>query len=444
MKNAKQAFWGCLIVLSLLWWGVDSTDWAQVNGVFAWRTVLSQYTGILGIGVMSVGMILAMRPAFLERHFDGLDKMYRLHKWLGIAGLVISIGHWLIAKGPKWMVAAGWLERGARKPRPALPEGSLQQLLAQQRGLAESIGEWAFYLAVVLIVLALIKRFPYRRFFQTHRILALAYLALVFHAVVLLRFEYWSSPLGVVLGMLMAAGSVAAVMSLFRLRVGSSRVAGRVVALEHQPALNVLAVDIELADGWQGHESGQFAFVTFHPEEGPHPFTIASNWNGDGRIRFLVKGLGDYTRILPDRLRVGDPVKVEGPHGRFDFAGDAPRQIWIGGGIGITPFVARLKELAQRPDGKAIDLFHTTAAYDQEIIDRLARDADAANVRLHVRWDERDGRLDLDSLVAAVPDWRQADVWFCGPAQFGRVLREGLVRLGLPAGRFHQELFEMR
>ena len=59
-------------------------------------------------------------------------------------------------------------------------------------------------------------------------------------------------------------------------------------------------------------------------------------------------------------------------------------------------------------------------------------------------WDARDGRLDLARLQKAVPDWREADVWFCGPARFGRMLRDGLVGLGFPAERFHQELFEMR
>ena len=43
------------------------------------------------------------------------------------------------------------------------------------RGIAETIGEWAFYAAVILIVLALVKRFPYRWFFRTHRWLALVY-----------------------------------------------------------------------------------------------------------------------------------------------------------------------------------------------------------------------------------------------------------------------------
>jgi ferredoxin-NADP reductase len=77
-------------------------------------------------------------------------------------------------------------------------------------------------------------------------------------------------------------------------------------------------------------------------------------------------------------------------------------------------------------------------------IEKLTRDADAAQVRLHVLWDARDGRLDLARLQKAVPDWREADVWFCGPARFGRMLQDGLVGLGFPAERFHQELFEMR
>ena len=68
-----------------------------------------QYTGVLGMGVMSVAMLLAVRPAWLEHRLHGLDKMYRLHKWLGISGLVLAVLHWLCAQGPKWLVQAGLL-----------------------------------------------------------------------------------------------------------------------------------------------------------------------------------------------------------------------------------------------------------------------------------------------------------------------------------------------
>lgn len=151
-----------------------------------------------------------------------------------------------------------------------------------------------------------------------------------------------------------------------------------------------------------------------------------------------------YTATLPQRLHVGDSVRVEGPYGRYNFQGKTHRQIWIAGGIGITPFVARLKALATTHDGKRIDLFHSRSAYDQGVIDKLTADAHEANVRLHILWDERDGRLDVDRLIKAVPDWREAELWFCGPAHFGRTIREGLAAIGFPPHRFHQELFEMR
>ena len=158
----------------------------------------------------------------------------------------------------------------------------------------------------------------------------------------------------------------------------------------------------------------------------------------------MIKGLGDYTGRLADELKVGDRVTLEGPYGRFTFAGPARQQIWIGAGIGITPFISRMEALAASPDGKAVDLFHTTATYDAGAISLLERDAAAAAVKLHVLWDERDGRLDANRVCRTVKGWRDADVWFCGPAGFGENLRKRLVEMGFPAGRFHQELFEMR
>ena len=441
MKAIKYLLWGGLLVISLLWWAADQTSFLVLEGVFAWRNVLTQYSGIVGIGVMSLAMMLAVRPAFLERHVDGLDKMYRLHKWLGITGLVVSVSHYLIVSAPKWAVGLGWLERPARPPRPSLPEGSLQQAFASQRGLAEGVGEWAFYIAVVLMLLALIKYFPYRRFFQTHRLLAVTYLAFVFHSVILVKFDYWQTPLGMVLAVMLVLGSVSAVLSLLRKRLGGRRVKAEVTAVERLAGMDVLAVDLRLEDGWPGHQAGQFAFVTFHADEGPHPFTIASAWSGDGHLRFLIKALGDYTRALPERLHVGDRAVLEGPYGRFNFTGSGGRQIWISGGIGITPFVARMQALADSASSQPVDLFHSTAQLTPEVSSRLSADAERAKVRLHLFHGRK---FVIGDLLNGVDDWRDADIWFCGPAAFGREVRECLVALGLPAQRFHQELFAMR
>lgn len=444
MKHIQFAYAGLLLLLSLLWWLADPL---LPNGYeyFALRTVAINYTGVIGMGVMSVGMILALRPVRIEPLLDGLDKTYRLHKWLGITGLVFSVVHWLWAQGTKWAVGWGWLVKPERGPRPELTD-PVEIFFRAQRGLAESVGEWAFYAAVALIVIALVKRFPYRLFFKTHRLLALAYLALVFHSVVLTPFGYWTQPMGVVLALLMAGGSVAAAVSLTG-RVGHRRKAvGEIEELVNFADNRVLKVAIRFKDRWPGHEAGQFAFVTFSTDEGAHPFTISSGWQGDGRLFFLIKGIGDYTARLPELLRVGDLVTVEGPYGRFDFANtgasDKRRQIWVGGGIGITPFIGRMKHMAAEqtdrdwPAGQQVDLFHSTTEVDQGALDKLAADAQSANVRLHVLIDARDGYLTGERLRAAVPEWREASVWFCGPAGFGEALKRDLAAHG-QIGRAH-------
>ena len=159
---------------------------------------------------------------------------------------------------------------GSTRRRGQVHEG-IFALLQRFRGIAETIGEWAFYAAVILIVLALVKRFPYRWFFRTHRWLALICTALVVHAVVLTPPDYWTSPLGLVLAVLMAAGSLAACISLLR-RIGRKhKVVGRIESLTHHRDNRVLRVDIKLDGAWPGHKAGQFAFVTFDDKEGPHP-----------------------------------------------------------------------------------------------------------------------------------------------------------------------------
>ncbi|MGD9597735.1 MAG: ferric reductase-like transmembrane domain-containing protein [Steroidobacteraceae bacterium] len=450
MQNIKRAFWGLFLLLSVLWLVLEPAVF-QPRGFFPLRGKLVQYSGILAMGAMSVAMILALRPRWPERRLGGLDKMYRLHKWLGIAALVVGVVHWLWSKGPKWAVGAGWLERPARGARH-VPDNPLAQFFTSVRGTAEGLGEWAFYAVVLLLALALVKRFPYRLFFKTHRLLAVTYLVLAFHAVALIEFRYWRSPLGVAMALLLAAGSYAAVIVLLR-RVGAGRqVRGRIASLQYYPGVRTLATEIDLSQGWPGHRPGQFAFATSDAAEGAHPYTIASGWNEqDRRILFVTKELGDHTGALRQKLRVGQEVKIEGPYGCFDFDNGRPRQIWIGGGIGITPFIAGMKHLAQQrrahPDrpAPAIDLFHTTADFDQAAIDRLQADAADARIRLHVLLDARDGLLTGERVRAAVPEWREASIWFCGPVAFGTALRKDFAAHGLPvAKRFHQELFAMR
>ena len=449
MHKIKRALILVLAVCAVVWLIADPWAFKEAAGLFTVRPPAVQLTGFFAITCMSVAMLLALRPISVEPQLGGLDKMYRLHKWLGISALVVAIVHFLWAKGPKWAVGWGLLERPVRGPRPPI-DNPVEQFLAGMRGTAEGVGEWAFYAAVVLIALALIKRFPYRWFYKTHRLLAVAYLVLAFHTIVLLKFSYWTSPIGIVLIPLLAGGVYAAIVVLAR-RVGSDRqIEGKIASLQYYPGVRALETRIDVPESWPGHKPGQFAFATSDPSEGPHPYTIASEWIGGSRhVTFITKELGDHTKRLRDKLRVGQSVKLEGPYGCFTFEDNLKRQIWIGGGVGITPFIAKMKHRAASaetsPADPEIDLFHTSAEYDEVAFEKLKADAAAANVRLHILLDKRDGLLSGERIRAEVPAWREASIWFCGPPGFGAALRQDFSASGLDvATLFHQELFAMR
>ncbi len=173
MTGIIRAFWVGFAGLSILWLAADP-GFFSASGIFEWRHFLVQYSGVLAIGCMSIAMILSLRPRWPERWLGGLDKMYRLHKWLGIGALVVSISHWIFVNGVKWAVGWGVLTKPEHGPRAPI-ENPLEAFFRQLRNPAEFVGEWTFYAVVLLIAISLIKIIPYRQFLRLHRVLPVAY-----------------------------------------------------------------------------------------------------------------------------------------------------------------------------------------------------------------------------------------------------------------------------
>ncbi len=271
------------------------------------------------------------------------------------------------------------------------------------------------------------------------------FLAVAFHSIVLMESGYWVLPIGWLTAVVIGAGTVTGILALLRVFAGGGTATGTVASTQYYPELRVLETNLTVDDRWPGHRPGQFAFVTTDRAAGAHPFTISTAWNPDDRtIGFIAKELGDHTARLRDHLGEGRRAVLEGPYGNFTFDDHKPRQIWIGAGIGITPFVARMRHPARQPGAAAVDLFHSTTDVSDIALAKMRADAERAGVRLHILVSPRDGRLDTDKICAAVPDWSTASVWFCGPMRFGAALRRSFLSRGLSARDFHQELFEMR
>ncbi len=82
MKNIKIALWGIPASLTVLWLAA-SLPLPDTLSPIAIRNLLVQYSGVLSLGAMSIVMLLATRAKWIEPWLNGLDKSYRLHKWLG-------------------------------------------------------------------------------------------------------------------------------------------------------------------------------------------------------------------------------------------------------------------------------------------------------------------------------------------------------------------------
>ncbi|MGM0594621.1 MAG: ferredoxin reductase family protein [Pseudomonadota bacterium] len=424
-------------------WGLQLPQAGYMDGVaLPWAIYLEGLflSGVLSIALMSLAMILATRPVWLERPLGGMDRIYRAHKWSGIGAVVFAAVHWLLEMSDDLFEALAG--RGE-----LIKEDSLSAFPEPFRDLGEELGEFVIYLLFAMLVLSLWKRFSYRLWRPLHRLMPVLYLMLVFHSLVLAPAGYWSQPLGLLLAVLFAAGSVAAVLSLGN-RIGKGRRShGSVVAVEHSSD-DIVEVTCRLDEKWRGHRPGQFAFVTFDRLEGQHPFTIAGADHGDNTVTFAIKALGDYTRKLPQRLAVGARVQVEGPYGRFllQRVKTGARQIWIAGGIGITPFLAWLESLRASGDNTIEAELHYSVR-DRESdpfvprLEQLCAELPGVSLQLH---DRHSGRLSVEKLLQSPGRSRLTEVWYCGPQSLANSLRHGLSRLWPGRLRFHQEAFEMR
>lgn len=397
-------------------------------------------TGLLSITLMSLSMLLSARPAWLEKPLGGMDRIYRLHKWSGILAVGFGATHWLIKQ-------SGGLVRSFIGGEGRLPRIRFDGVLEVLRGFGSDVGEPALYVVLAMIAITLWRRFPYHIWRHLHRAMPVLYLMLALHAAMLSPPAYWSQPIGVLMALLLTGGVFASFISLAGLIGRRRQVDGAITTVSISG--DVTEITCRLDEKWGSHRPGQFAFITFDRLEGAHPFTIASADRGDQTITFCIKALGNFTRQLAQQIQVGQTVRIEGPYGRFQLKLHNPksRQIWIAGGIGVTPFLAWLESLQANPaNTPKADLHYCTRDRDNDpFVERLhALCAVLPAIRLYVHSAQHGERLTAETLRLAGSSTKRAEVWFCGPSGLASALKKGLKESWGGSLRFHQEAFEMR
>ena len=378
------------------------------------------YIGAVSIMLMAWSFILALRLRRLEPLFGGLDKMYRVHRW---AGSLAVVAMWLHTR------AEPEIEGGIRGASRGI--ASLAQSLAGQ-------GETLLY---VLVLLSLVRLFPYRWWRWTHKLMGIPFIFASWHFFTAEKPYANGSGWGWWFGAFMVAGIAA-----FLLRVGvrdtvARGVPYRVVSVDHSGSPTELLLEPKGRRRVR-HHPGQFAFIRLNVDglEEPHPFSIASP-PGDRRLRFLIRDLGDWTQRLRVADLLGASVAVEGPYGRFKLRSGRKPAVWIAGGVGITPF---LSGIGEQPEGAPVPhLFYAVRSRaDAPALEELEMAERQGRLHLHLYPSAAGHRLTADHLRAEIGHLGSHHVAMCGPAGLMAAMEDAVLSRG--ADQVHREDFDMR
>jgi predicted ferric reductase len=190
---------------------------------------------------------------------------------------------------------------------------------------------------------------------------------------------------------------------------------------------------------------GQWAMLYVEGKSGwhRHPFTISSAPH-ELLVRVSVKALGDDT-ARAHLAEPGMPAVLGGPHGRFDHRRGGPRQLWIAGGVGVTPFLSWVRAADHDGLPPKVDFFYSNSGAPPFADELQAAAIRHRSLRLHLINTRAEGHLSSQRVLQSVDgDLRKLTVFMCGPTAMLRDFQRQLRAAGIPGGRIHREYFDWR
>lgn len=381
--------------------------------------LFSQYLGMMALILMAWGQILATRVAGIESVFGGLDRVYVLHKWAGIFAMLSILVHDTIDADMRGLGTETVLN-----------------------DLAETVGEVSLYGLLILVVISVATFIPYHLWKWTHKAMGAFFLAGTFHFAFILKPFAMSDPAGLYTGLFCLAGMIAYFWTLLpdRMRMSRNYEISTIDDMGGTTAITMRPIGKGFAP-----KPGQFGIFQFSgaATAEPHPFSF-SKIEADRTLRITVKKLGDFTWYLGSSIAVGQAVRVQGPFGRFHLRGTGP-QVWIAGGIGITPFLTWA--VALDPEADHVDMFYCarTKVDAPHLSEIEAIAAAKPNLSLHVMLSSEGQRISGDGVAETVgSNLANAKIAFCGPLSLRHSLQSSLRTNGVTQRNFHYEEFEFR
>jgi predicted ferric reductase len=424
-QNIGNLFIIGLVILNIVVWIV----FPPVND--GRPNFLRQYAGeVIGannIILMACSLFLSTRPKWAEKYFGGLDKMYMTHRRTGTAAFLLIFVHVLTVP----ITTTGWR-------------------------LGNYLAVVAFTGIVTIVLITLAPRIPflnrltggdYDDWKKLKRWIGIFFILAFIHSLTI------GNPLHALI-------AITWVQIFFIIGTASylyTEIFGgffkkflpyKVEAVKHP---NNSSTEVTLRakkESIKKHRAGQFLFIRFPSDKDlneSHPFTISSA-PAEDVLRLTIKASGNFTRDLFARLKEGADAIIEGAYGMFNYKTGGPKQIWIAGGIGLTPFLSFVRDI----DGDLrhnVDLYYTVRHPEEAIFVNELEAGAAKNpgLKVHIRYSSKDGSLTVEDIVKnAGGDVSGHEVYLCGPLPMIQAFEKKFLELGLPKNNIHYEEFNFR
>jgi ferredoxin-NADP reductase len=193
----------------------------------------------------------------------------------------------------------------------------------------------------------------------------------------------------------------------------------------------------------QAHRPGQYVKVGVDIDGVRHWRTYSlTSVPGTSTLSFTVKAIPDgiVSNHLVRALQVGAVLHLEPPQGEFVLPDPLPRKaLFLTGGSGVTPVMGMLRS-HPLPDVVHV---HGAPTRDAVVFGAELRALQSPAYVLHEFHDDTTGMLRLDRLGDVCPDWRERDVWVCGPGPLMDAAEVHWREVGL-ADRLRLERFRPR
>jgi predicted ferric reductase len=397
-------------------------------------TTIAKIFGLSGVMYLAIDIFMSARYHFLEHLFGGLDYVYTIHRKIGKWAYTFLLLH-VLFMGLRY-IPFSWQ--------------SVADFYLDTSSLYLIMGKAAIALFTLVIGITIYVRLPYHILKFIHRFMGVVLFLGGAHAYLVPSDITIVYPLRVYILTWVVLGLIS---YLHRSWLGGFLFRKyRYSVVQVNPLegdVTEVVMKPQRANRKIRNLGGQFQFIRFFQpgfSSEEHPFTVSSG-EDEKFLRLSIKNSGDFTSNI-GQLKRGAQAISEGPFGGFTYGNASFKdQVWIAGGIGITPFLSMSRTLGKKKDfgGYNVSLFYTyeepkDAVFVREL-KNIARGSESFKV--HPICSSKEGRLTVERILETVGSFEGNEIYICGPWGMIEAFRDRLMELGVKKKYIRYEEFRL-